>query len=353
VLRRSFVRPALAVAAVGALGLTATACDTVTPYAARYNGTTLTRSDFESELRALAGKDAVGGAATIGAFTKSLNDATAKPIDVAAGLSAQILTIFVEAEATHAVYLSRGLDKTAPANLTQANDAFQQQSPDLYDAVPKRLRDDLIRLQAESASLSATLATPEKLRAAYDANPGAYDLVCISHILVNDLSKAQAIKAQLDSGADFAQLAAANSIDTGSAPNGGRVPAQSGDCWVASDIGTGLVPEFADAALAAPVNKVTDPVKSQFGYHLIKVTSRRPQTFDQARQQVAAQLGQSAQQDVATLVQGELAHANISIGSRYGAWSAEQGQVIPPAGAYSTQSSLPPELQQQQQEPQG
>ncbi len=84
-----------------------------------------------------------------------------------------------------------------------------------------------------------------------------------SHILVATKEEADAIEADLKAGKDFAELAKAKSTDTGSAVNGGDL----------DYFGTGsMVPEFEAAAFKLKVGEVSEPVKSDFGYHIIKVT---------------------------------------------------------------------------------
>lgn len=88
-----------------------------------------------------------------------------------------------------------------------------------------------------------------------------------SHILVEKEADAKAIKKQLDEGGDFAKIAKSKSTDTGSATKGG-------------DLGYftkgKMVEEFETYAFKDGVEgKVSDPIKTQFGYHIIKVTDRK------------------------------------------------------------------------------
>ena len=84
------------------------------------------------------------------------------------------------------------------------------------------------------------------------------------HLLVDSEAKCNDIKAQIENGADFADMAKAHS----SCPSG----AQGGDL---GSFGPGMmVPEFDKVVFSAPLNEVQGPVKTQFGYHLLEVTSR-------------------------------------------------------------------------------
>lgn len=136
-----------------------------------------------------------------------------------------------------------------------------------------------------------TAVTDATLQAAYDekyANAPAAKEYSAQHILVDSEEKAKELKGQLDGGADFAELAKANSTDTGSAVNGGDLG------W----FGLGMmVKPFEDAVVAATPGTVTDPVQTDFGWHLIKVNEVRDAakpTIDEVREELAAELEQKA-----------------------------------------------------------
>ena len=100
------------------------------------------------------------------------------------------------------------------------------------------------------------------------------------HILVKTEDEAKAIIKKLEGGAKFEDLAKENSTD-GSAAQGGDL----------GYFGEGMmVPEFEKAAFALDVGAFTkEPVKSQFGYHIIKLEDKRqqqPPAFDQVKDQV-------------------------------------------------------------------
>ena len=89
----------------------------------------------------------------------------------------------------------------------------------------------------------------------------------VEHILVDKEADAKAIIAQLKAGANFEDIAKAKSKDPGSAKNGGDLG------WVSDKA---LVPEFSKAMVQLKNGQTTDkPVKSQFGYHIIKVLDSR------------------------------------------------------------------------------
>lgn len=133
--------------------------------------------------------------------------------------------------------------------------------------------------------------TDEALQAAYDAkfkDAAPAKEFNAAHILVETEEKANELKAQLDGGADFAELAKANSTDTGSGANGGDLG------WFGAGM---MVKPFEDAVMAAEIGKVTAPVKSDFGFHLILVKETRiaaQPTLDDLRDELATEIERAA-----------------------------------------------------------
>jgi peptidyl-prolyl cis-trans isomerase C len=108
------------------------------------------------------------------------------------------------------------------------------------------------------------------------------------HILVETEDEAKAVKAELDKGGDFAELAKKKSKDPG-ASDGGDLGFFTKDQ---------MVPEFSAVAFALEPGKISDPVKSQFGWHIIKVEekrNRKPPEFDQVKAQIETYVTRKAQ----------------------------------------------------------
>lgn len=111
--------------------------------------------------------------------------------------------------------------------------------------------------------------TDEDLKTYFDENKdslGEVEQVNASHILVEDEATAKEIKQKLTDGADFAELAKEYSTDEGSKENGGKLGF--------FPKGT-MVTEFEDVAFALPINEISEPVKSDYGYHIIKVEEKK------------------------------------------------------------------------------
>jgi parvulin-like peptidyl-prolyl isomerase len=134
------------------------------------------------------------------------------------------------------------------------------------------------------------------LRKYYDQHKSEYEQVHGAHILIRfqgsqvplrpglkdltdaeALAKAKDLRAQILAGADFADLAKKESDDTGSGNNGG-------------DLGTfkhgQMVPAFDEVAFKLKDGELSEPVKTQFGYHLIKVQTHDFKSFEDARAEV-------------------------------------------------------------------
>jgi peptidyl-prolyl cis-trans isomerase C len=133
--------------------------------------------------------------------------------------------------------------------------------------------------------------TDEALQKAYDArfkDAKPQTEYNAAHILVATEEEANALKAELAGGADFAELAKAKSTDTGSGANGGDLG------W----FGLGaMVKPFEDAVVAAKVGEVAGPAQSDFGWHLILVKETRvadQPTLDQMRDDLAAEVENAA-----------------------------------------------------------
>jgi peptidyl-prolyl cis-trans isomerase C len=146
--------------------------------------------------------------------------------------------------------------------------------------------------------MDSLLATEGKAATTDDAIKKVYDEaakqisgeqeVHARHILVETEDQAKAIEAELKKGADFAELAKSKSKDPGAADGG--------------DLGfftkDQMVPEFSAVAFALEPGKISDPVKSQFGWHIIKVEEKRNRKapdFEQVKPQIETYVTRKAQ----------------------------------------------------------
>ena len=149
---------------------------------------------------------------------------------------------------------------------------------------------DKLAMEGLLTNVAKSATTEEAERKAYDeaakAQPPEPE-VHARHILVPTEAEAKAALARIKAGEDFAKVATELSKDP--AGDGGDLG------WFTKDR---MVPEFADAAFKLEPGQVSDPVKSQFGWHIIKVEGKRMKTFppfEQVKDQAARFVAQKAQ----------------------------------------------------------
>ena len=95
------------------------------------------------------------------------------------------------------------------------------------------------------------------------------------------LAKTKDLRAKIVAGGDFAAIAKAESDDTGSGANGGDL----------GEFTRGrMVPQFEESAFSLPVNQVSEPVKSQFGYHLIQVQKHETKKFEDVQDEISEKI---------------------------------------------------------------
>lgn len=195
----------------------------------------------------------------------------------------QIAEQMVQLKVLSAEAEKRGIDKEAVVKQQLAFDRENVLAGALYNELMKSIKID-----------DAALHTY------YDAHKADFESVKARHILIRfkgsavplrpgtkeltdeeALAKAQDIRKQLQAGGDFIALAKTESDDTGSGANGG-------------DLGSfkhgQMVGAFETAAFALPVGQLSEPVKTQFGYHIIKVEEKQIKSFDDAKAEIADKL---------------------------------------------------------------
>lgn len=153
----------------------------------------------------------------------------------------------------------------------------------------KTLLDEYLDQEAKKA------VTPEAARKLYDEtvkSVPAEQEVRARHILVENEEDAKKAATRVKGGEDFAKVAGELSKDPGSKTDGGDLGFFTKDR---------MVEPFAEAAFKLEPGQVSDPVKSQFGWHVIRVEEKRTKpapSFEETKDQVETYLGRKAQQDL-------------------------------------------------------
>ena len=328
-----------------------TSCASVSPKALTVGSWSLSDSEFQSQIASFAAvyAEANGSAADLHgpdgsswltSFTSAfLNDQ----------LSLQLAQIDV---AQRGIEVTDS-DREAAKKLLEDNFSSPQGGSffnALDPAYQKSLIDGLAAQNALISVLQEEGTSDEALRRLYDASGDKYsgEQVCASHILIfagtsqgqttptdaqyaQSLAKVTQIQSQLKGTSNFADLAGANSDDTGSGASGGDLGCNPRGSFVQ---------EFDDAAWTQPIGVVGPPVKTVYGYHLILVRVRGELTFDAVKADLAASL----KNNLRGLLEAELASVagriDVGVDGRYGQFVSSTGTITAPAGA-SSPSILP------------
>jgi peptidyl-prolyl cis-trans isomerase D len=276
----------------------------------------------------------------------------------------------------------RASDFLTPAELTRLTDLEDQQREVRYLTLPADrfhstpVTDDAVQayykehqaqyMNPESVHLQfaelrlETLAAQQQqlsdadLRAAYEKEKSRLEVPekrHARHILITGkddaaaLAQAQQVLAQAKAGKDFGALAKQYSQDPGSAQNGGDLG------WAER---SAFVKPFADALFAMKAGEITGPVKTQFGYHIIRldeIQASKGKTFDEARPELEAQVRRARATDrfgeIQEQLQAKLAEPGADLGALAQQFNLQQGEVKEfVKGAGGAPLGAAPQLQQ-------
>lgn len=319
--------------------LTLAGCSTVKPSALRVGDTRVSRDDLEVDLKAYetlivnlqpTAADRASMADRI--HTKANGGKAWNPAYTAFILSNRIRSIATDAAYTRAGNRTIGVTKDIRATVTET-----MGGPKSFGLLPKAIQERELRLAAQPAALVLakvkTYGTPEQF---FKANTGRFVTeACTRHILVGTKPEAEATRQRIEAGADFAAEARSTSTDKGSGANGG-------------DLGCGdpaqFVPEFAQAARTLKVGELSQPIQTQFGFHLLEVKSRRAADFASSKDKIAAAMTAKAQEDAQADVM--TAAKDISVDPAFGTIAPDQSGfpsvVVNPTSDSSSQPAPAP-----------
>jgi len=160
-----------------------------------------------------------------------------------------------------------------------------------FQNILKETKENLLQRYAVQKVMDDVDVKDEEAKEVYEQNKDKYisdEKVSAKHILVDDEEKCKEIKEEIDNGLDFSDAAAKYS-SCPSSKKGGRL----------GEFGKGqMVPEFEEVAFNMEEGEISDPVKSQFGYHIIQLDKKVPaeqKSFNEVKEQVKQQLLQQKQ----------------------------------------------------------
>lgn len=153
--------------------------------------------------------------------------------------------------------------------------------------------------------------TDDNVKAKYEEYSAAnvYTVATVSHVLVSlkdenqekdirtkeeALARALEVKRKLDAGGDFAAIAKEYTDDDGSKESGGKYENVEVGQWVEN---------FKKAAVELPIGKISDPVETEFGYHVMKVEARSTKPLEQVKEQLKSEL---AEMQVSEFIENDL-----------------------------------------------
>lgn len=168
------------------------------------------------------------------------------------------------------------------------------------------------------------------LRKTYEDQIATFTTVEVAHILVKDRADAERIAAEV-TPKTFAATAEKESIDTGSAQNGGSLGSMS-----EADFRAQFDQTFVDAALALQPGEISDPVHTQFGWHVIYLMEKDVQPFDDVREQLTASQTGSIFED---WFAERLDTTDVDVNPRFGRFDPKTGQVLPVRSTADTTGS--------------
>jgi peptidyl-prolyl cis-trans isomerase C len=165
-----------------------------------------------------------------------------------------------------------------------------------------------VLMEALLGDITKTAATEAEMKKLYDesvAKVAPEEEVRARHILVKTEKEAQDVLAKLKGGADFEKLAREISVDPSAKTNGGDLEYFTKGQMVA---------EFSDAAFKLNKGQVSQPVKSQFGFHIIKVEDKRSKPvpkYEEVKEQVQAFIVRKAQAELVMKVRSDAKIENL------------------------------------------
>ncbi len=174
------------------------------------------------------------------------------------------------------------LDQESKASKIDESAAFKEKLQQIkQQLIQQTFVENIIKQKVTDAAIASEY---EKLK----KEMAGKEEIKASHILVDSEEKAKEVKAKLEKGEKFENLAKQYSSDEGSKANGGEL-----GFFTKGQ----LVPEFENTAFAMKKGEISAPVKTQFGWHIIKLEEKRPMkvpSLDEAKPSIQNKLGRDA-----------------------------------------------------------
>jgi len=183
----------------------------------------------------------------------------------------------------------------------------------------RRLAERVLLVNVVQEAVVEERVDEETLRAQYEEQLGAFTNLEVAHILVDDEVEAERIADEV-TPQTFGQVARRESIDPGSAPNGGSLGTYTEAEFLAQ-----FDADFVAAVIELEPGEISGPVETQFGWHVIQMVSREVATFEDVEEQLRAG---SAGQVFQDWMLEQLDSTEIDVNPRFGRLDPETGEVV-------------------------
>ncbi len=134
----------------------------------------------------------------------------------------------------------------------------------------------LMLIEYQTAFIEETEISDERAQEFFEENKESLVAINASHILLSEEEEAKEVLARIENGEDFAEIAKEESLDSGSAVNGGNLGYFSKGK---------MIPEFDEAAFALEEGEISDLVKTDIGYHIIKLEDKKD-NYDELKDKI-------------------------------------------------------------------
>lgn len=182
----------------------------------------------------------------------------------------------------------------------EITDEYNNEKQTNKDITKDKVKDYLVINKLLDKYTKDVKVTVDEEQKYYNDNKSQFEVVKASHILVSDEKTANEIYDKLMKGADFATLAKQYSIDPGSKDKGGEL----------GEFPRGvMVPEFDKAVFALKKGEISKPVKTQYGYHIIKSEGITEKSFDEVKGSIEQYLLNNKKNEVLQAKYSELEKA--------------------------------------------
>ncbi|HVL64626.1 MAG TPA: peptidylprolyl isomerase [Actinomycetota bacterium] len=220
-------------------------------------------------------------------------------------------------------------------------EALAEQGYDM-ETLERLVRDSILEERLRAEVVGGVGPSEDEVLAQYEANPARFTEYRARHILVTSNDRAVEIAEQLkavppeDLEDAFDRLARRFSKDPGSAERGGDLG------WAAAE---GYVEPFADALRELEPGEVSDPVRTEFGFHVIWLEDVRVVRFEEVREQLRAEIAGTAEDEAwERFVMRAYERAGVELNPRYGVIDPVSGQISdPPPGSRPGAATPEPE----------